>query len=278
MRFVSMVVTPEQAKEWLGKNQINRTISRKRVEAYAREFLRGGWYDNGETIKIGEDGTLKDGQHRLSAIVKANVPVKMSVLFDVPSDINFFDRGRMRSVTDTLLVEGMPKVLASNLAVATAKLGLYVRFSRTYNTENDIREYLLEHPEEMATALNICAKRSAKARSGTVNTHRSSIALAVFYALLDGMPQGLLEKFVGSVATGLYDGKEESAAAIIRNDLLVYGKRGGTSEQIQILNMVEKAITDYVAKKERKVSYSVSNNKVSLKSDERYGREEKDNG
>ena len=93
MEFKVIDVTPELATAWLTQNKSNRTLSPNRVAQYARDMALGEWQLNGECISFDEDGKLKDGQHRLHGVVKANTTVKMGVLTNIPRDTTLFDRG-----------------------------------------------------------------------------------------------------------------------------------------------------------------------------------------
>jgi hypothetical protein len=73
-------IGPEQAKFYLKKNTHNRPLSRFQVTKYATIMEQGRWQLNGEPIIIADDGTLLDGQHRLSAIVLAGVNVECLVV------------------------------------------------------------------------------------------------------------------------------------------------------------------------------------------------------
>lgn len=75
-----IMVTPAIAKEWLARNTHNRRMRTAKVNEFARDMQAGNWAMNGETIKFAADGVLLDGQHRLSAIVKAGVSVELLVV------------------------------------------------------------------------------------------------------------------------------------------------------------------------------------------------------
>jgi hypothetical protein len=72
-------VTPKMAKEWLATHENIRPLSEKRVESLAEDMEKGRWKVTHQGICFDEDGKLIDGQHRLHAVVKANVPVRMLV-------------------------------------------------------------------------------------------------------------------------------------------------------------------------------------------------------
>lgn len=54
------------------KNRGNRNLVSGRIQRYAQEVFDGYWETTHQGIAFDEDGYLIDGQHRLSAIVKAN--------------------------------------------------------------------------------------------------------------------------------------------------------------------------------------------------------------
>lgn len=93
----TIYVSPATAKRWLAKNTANyRALSADKVSMYARDMKNGEWKNNGETIKFYEDGTLFDGQHRLAGVVKAGVPVLMTVVWGISKDVKICDSGMKR--------------------------------------------------------------------------------------------------------------------------------------------------------------------------------------
>jgi hypothetical protein len=71
-------VTPELAAKWLELNDHNRGVVTARVDQYAADMRRGEWRVNGEAIKISADGKILDGQHRLLAVLEADVAIRRS--------------------------------------------------------------------------------------------------------------------------------------------------------------------------------------------------------
>ena len=72
------LITPEKAHEYLQFNPANnRSISQGAVHAYACEMRAGHWVLTHQGIAFSEAGGLIDGQHRLHAIIKAGVSVRM---------------------------------------------------------------------------------------------------------------------------------------------------------------------------------------------------------
>lgn len=77
-------ITPERAQLYLKKNHPrNRPISRQNVESLANEFKEGRYILTNDAIAFDTEGRLIDGQHRLSAIIRANLTLAMRVVTDL---------------------------------------------------------------------------------------------------------------------------------------------------------------------------------------------------
>ena len=78
---VSIVtVTSEIAKKMLEKNKENRAVNKARVTQYSKAMQEGRWIENGQPVILSSDGFLVDGQHRLTAIIKADATIEMLVV------------------------------------------------------------------------------------------------------------------------------------------------------------------------------------------------------
>lgn len=169
MITIDEVITPAIAKEYLKLNKANnRKMSIKVVEGYAQDMKSGRWELTHQGIAFNEKGELIDGQHRLSAIVMANVPVVMNVTRGVPaSEAGFYviDRERNRNVKQLIEMSDrvMPHVCADSDAVS-----IVIRFVRMtgakINTNNPDRvvEYIIKHEESIKTILSCCGNSHKK--------------------------------------------------------------------------------------------------------------------
>ena len=102
-----VTITPSMAEKLLEGNKNNRNVSAGQVEKFARDMKSGTWQFNGETIKVGKDGTLLDGQHRLLACCKANVPFETAYIEGLDNDvISSIDIGKKRTDGDVLAMHG----------------------------------------------------------------------------------------------------------------------------------------------------------------------------
>jgi hypothetical protein len=122
-----VLVTPALASEWLKRNINNRPLSQANVGGLADDILNGRWVDNGETVKLDWNGNLIDGQHRLTAVVRAGVAVTMLVVEGLdPRSQMTVDVGRPRSVGQQLELSGVPQ--GARMAAVGAALWRYKKY------------------------------------------------------------------------------------------------------------------------------------------------------
>lgn len=108
MKINRILITPAYAKELLQMNVTNRRVRKPALNAYSRDMKAGKWKDEtGELIKISKSNVLLDGQHRLLALIDANVSLYFHVASDVNDDVfTVLDTGKSRGGSDTLQVYG----------------------------------------------------------------------------------------------------------------------------------------------------------------------------
>lgn len=107
--FVSemIVVTPDMAAQWLEMNVKNRKVRVGVVDKYARDMKAGRWQITGDAVRFDKDAHLIDGQHRLKACVKANVPFTTLVIYGLSADAqDVMDQGAVRRADDVLALHG----------------------------------------------------------------------------------------------------------------------------------------------------------------------------
>lgn len=101
-------VSPATAAEWLIHNTSNRPIRPARVRAMADDMTAGRWLMDGSPIRFNGDGTLLDGQHRLSAVQMSGVTVPMVVIFGIAHEAQaVMDGGAKRTASDVLQLNGV---------------------------------------------------------------------------------------------------------------------------------------------------------------------------
>ncbi len=122
-----VTITPKLAEQWLKKNTHNRGVVNSRIDQYAADMRRGEWRVNGETIKLAADGRVLDGQHRLMAVLEADVSIQSLVITGLRDEAQeTMDQGRARSLADVFKLRG--EKYHNPLATAARTLALYERY------------------------------------------------------------------------------------------------------------------------------------------------------
>lgn len=107
MRTKTQTIAPAKAAQLLEANTSNRPLSKATVNAFAEAMKRGEWKTTHQGIALDSNGLLVDGQHRLAAIIEADVPVELTVFTEVsPDSFDVLDTGKKRNAADVLAIEG----------------------------------------------------------------------------------------------------------------------------------------------------------------------------
>jgi len=163
MKAIIIIITPEQAKRWLEKNngggRGNRNVSQRQVNFLTESILRGQWVLNGETIKIGKDGSIIDGQHRLLAVVRANRSIESLVVFDCePETYNTIDKGRARTAGETF--RNLDVKNWNAIAAATCVLKMLLSNTKSVTAlSTDERVAIYQEHGSLLNPFSGCAKR-----------------------------------------------------------------------------------------------------------------------
>ena len=100
-------ITPARAAELLEANSTNRPVSKAVVRSFAEAMRRGEWMVTHQGIAFDVNGVLVDGQHRLAAIIEADLPVELTVFTEVgEGTFDVLDTGKRRTAADVLAIEG----------------------------------------------------------------------------------------------------------------------------------------------------------------------------
>lgn len=131
MRTTVELVTPDIAKKWLEKNVNNRPLRTSTVTRYAAMMSKGQWKLTHEAIAFDTNGDLKNGQHRLAAVVMSGASVQFQVTRGVdPSTFEVIDSGLKRSLSDRLQQVNVPYYTTAASAL---------RYLLLYERARDIR-------------------------------------------------------------------------------------------------------------------------------------------
>lgn len=243
-------ITPEQAAKYLKRNVDNyRTLSRAKVGQYAAEMKAGKWQLNGESIVFDETGKLKDGQHRLAAIMVAKVPVQMTVINGVAESVTIYDSGMTRSVRQIANAEGF-EITSTEAAVATAIVG---RLGKA--TRGVVLEYIGAHIDDLKRAYRVCNA------GGKGLSRRVACVTAGYLMIRDGMKSFDAESFFRIFNSGNIVGTEgyEPSSALVARRIFEKYKAMPTNSRVirEQLDIMIQAMTDFQKGKKRQLNYQI---------------------
>lgn len=195
-------ITPDVAREYLKNNATNRSISEAALKKCVNAIKSNEWVTNGETIKICEDGTLLDGQHRLTAVLKTGIEIECVVVSGVKkSAFTTIDTGKTRSISDALYVIGVKKnynfKAAALKATYTLKSGVSTTNLRSFQLTNkqavNFYKTLIGFDDLMDAA---CRKNQCKTLLG------SSILGATYYIFEEKQGSEKRDEFFNALESG----------------------------------------------------------------------------
>lgn len=143
-------ITPVMAEKWLENNPKNRTLREKKVSRLVTTIKKGQWKFNGDAIRIANDGSLIDGQHRLAAIMVSKKPCQSLVITGLSPDVmTTIDLGSSRSMGDHLKIQGYTGAVYALAAAVTVCLcfkddGSYVDLKEKFSPD-DALEFISEN-------------------------------------------------------------------------------------------------------------------------------------
>lgn len=218
-------ITPAIAAFLLSEKQWkNRKLKHIKVATIAQSIRDGRWKVTGQTISFNRDGSLNNGQHRLHAIVEAEIPVEIMVVFgETKEDFDVIDTGTIRGGSDTLDVEGVPysKIVA-------AAVRLLILLDRGVNSKvtavtNDV---ILEFVRRNQEIVDITAKGCAI--GGKLKCGSTPIAAALFLIKTKTKAsQEVFDEFLDK----LLNGGERDYVNVLRDSLMTNSLSDGIASQ-----------------------------------------------
>jgi hypothetical protein len=213
-------LTPSMAARWLEGNTHNRPINQGHVERLACEMKSGRWRVTHQGLAFSPGGRLLDGQHRLWAIVMADVPVKTRVFFNEPSEnIECYDGGLVRTSADRMSLSQRFGREIDHKHLATLRCmvrGLRPLVRLSYGQE---AELLAQHLDAVCFAMKHLTM-TERARGVATAVTRSVIARAYY-----SIDHARLIHFCKVLKTGLASGPEDEPIILLR-DWLVQNEKG----------------------------------------------------
>lgn len=185
-------ITPREAGKLLEANINNRHLRREYVAVIARDMKEGRWQFNGDAIRIAQDGTLLDGQHRLHGCALSGVTLKTLVVRGLPNEtMRTVDTGTKRTAGDSMHLTGVAD--ATFMAAVIRAMATYAVSSTTLSASEVAFLY-----EKFSTQIRAGRRYSI---AGLTSLRCPLSALHTINIILG--KQALSEKFVKTVESGV---------------------------------------------------------------------------
>ena len=252
-----MEITPIIAQRIMNGNTDNfRKIDCNRVHLYANAMKNGLWQENGEPIQIYKDGTLANGQHRLSAIIESGVSLKFVVVLNVDKSVTTFDRGKNRTPCQIAKARGYDLTSQEIGAIGI----LYAGLGAKKYEDNSLFEFYGKLP-----GFDSVGDIMKKGSSHPITLKSGAIAAAYSAFVLGNIQTKQLETFAYIVNTGLPIKDENSLPPLcLRKTYQRYvkGSNGSLITRGEAIRRVHfettyKALCDFANNRERQVTYSM---------------------
>ena len=249
MKAEVMTITPELAKEYLIHNESNRALRRSRVLQYAHDMKEGKWNLTGQGITFGRDGNLLDGQHRLHAVVFANVPVDFLVVTDADA-VATYDCGLTRSIVDRFKLAGKgtgPMYTAAGQAIIRLCYLIQKNGTVTTNvqpTTSDIEEYINANTSDMVWASSLMENKHNNLRG----LRRSVISATLYsvYKMNVGLSKADVEHICEVLKSGVQTYEHDVPIIAVRNKLILTTNSAGNGVNKELFLRLQYMCKQYI--------------------------------
>ena len=211
-------LTPQVAGELLKKNKHNRKPSDRQISFYVNQMRSGLWKENGEAIIVGNDDKIKDGQHRLLAVIKANYSYRVPLITDVDSSaMDTIDTGKNRSLQDIISLNGYAypnqKAKIAKLILASShkskssgvgKQGVMFSSDKTSVSNSAGLDYVIENNDFLNKILKMAHQISSKSPNTVISVADLAFIayMLIGYDLENEDIRGFLKELCGAEYAG----------------------------------------------------------------------------
>lgn len=245
MQTVTETIDVKKAKVFLennpeyvrGEKGTNRPVSARIVNNYAATMLQGNWHLTHQGIGFDVDGKLKDGQHRLKALVQAGesgaivgdiqlppnpkIKIQFQVTYGLPKDIfPFLDNGFGRNASTSLALAGY----ANGVKLASAARIVFLFMNYEYKHWPSIKvtpEQILE------TTVNFGIDNYIGPCHGLIEVGMIHAAGVAAYCICEqANPEAATEEFIEALVHG-DNLRADDARHVFRNYLIRSKRNSG---------------------------------------------------
>lgn len=232
-------ITPEIARRYLETSAGNRHVRPTNVAALAGAMRRGEWKVSHQGIAFDSSGSLRDGHHRLSAVIESGVSVPMMVTRGLsPEATEVMDIGAKRTLGDALglvreeseVVNFVGHVVLGPRNATTASVKALPCFQMTIHETRALMEFCNSRVRYFTSVPMRLAAVMATARGEDreyVHSQYRAMALADYNAMSD-----VAQSLHRALARGILSSKNKMDA--VARGLSVFDKRKSSNSKIQV--------------------------------------------
>mgnify|MGYP006404785901 CR=1 FL=1 len=231
-------ITPEQALVYIDSMPGNRPIRQNEVNRIADAIRSGGYHSTTTPLHFDTQGRLRNGEHRMWAVVNANQAATFLVVRNVTEDeLHQIDIGAPRTPADMLTMDkGVSRSRSKLLAAALVTLLQYERgedptrnYGKASNQEMlafyDLHPKMLDSVEYISTQPGV--KRLAPPRLITF----------CHYIICRANPL-LGPQFFDSLAKGIYQLGDKDAVYHLRERLTLAKESDSRLNKLELIEVV----------------------------------------
>jgi hypothetical protein len=236
-----MFIDPAKAQEFLATMPLNRRARSARVEHLARMIQEDKFRVTHQGIAFNCDGSLKDGQHRLLAVIRSGKGIWLWVYYGLANDaMRVIDTHASRSDADGLTLSG---VEATKDTVAVAKrmqAGITTGDNQRPVDRDELANFITFHREALTFAIH---SMGAKSKGITHACVIGTIARAYYTA-----DRERLLEFIEVLKTGISSNAATDTPAIKFRDFLLTSPLigGGSMARASVSKRAERVLSAFL--------------------------------
>jgi hypothetical protein len=204
-------IGPDRAGELLEKNVFNRRITPQYLNILIGAMERGEWKFNGDSIRIDKQGRVLDGQHRLQAVLRTGITIRVIMIEGLdPEVMDTIDVGKRRNFADILSISGHKNVHETASALRKIEQCLVGKGNAKRLTIVQLENMLKGDWADIVTKVQYC--RTCPRYVAPCS------AVAAAYALFSRVNKVHAKRFIDGLTFG--EGIDRTAIKVLREQLM----------------------------------------------------------